>query len=285
MTITDDTAGSSFAATPVPVPIGGNDAVLAEQRGHVLLVTLNRPEARNAVNRDVYVGVGEALEYAETRADIWVVIVTGAGDKAFCAGADLKAAAAGELGPFEDERLSRWGFAGYVSHHISKPTIAAVNGFALGGGTEITLASDLAVAAETASFGLPEVRRGIFAGAGGAFRLPRQIPTKIGMEAILTGKPLTARRAHELGLVNRVVPFSDLLPEAFALADEIIENAPLAVQVSKRIARGITAGSVASEDADWARTSEEGQALLSSRDAQEGMRAFAEKRAPRWEGR
>jgi crotonobetainyl-CoA hydratase len=285
MTMTDDTTKSSFDLTPVPIPIGGGGAVLAEQRGHVLLVTLNRPEVRNAVNRDTYIGVGEALEHAEEHADVWVVIITGAGDKAFCAGADLKAAAAGELGAFEDERLSRWGFAGYVSHHISKPTIAAVNGFALGGGTEITLASDLAVAAETASFGLPEVKRGIFAGAGGAFRLPRQIPAKIGMEAVLTGKPLTARRAYELGLVNRVVPVADLLPEAFALADEIMANAPLAVQVSKRIAKGISAGSVDTEDPDWARTAEEGQALMASHDAREGMRAFAEKRAPRWEGR
>lgn len=265
--------------------IGGEGAVLAEQRGHVLLVTLNRPEARNAVNRNTFIGVGEALDFAEGNSDVWVVIITGAGDKAFCAGADLKAAAAGELGPSGDERMARWGFAGYVTHHISKPTIAAVNGFALGGGTEITLASDLAVAADSATFGLPEVKRGIFAGAGGAFRLPRQIPSKIGMEAVLTGTPLSAQRAFELGLVNRIVPFDDLLPAAFALADEIIVNAPLAVQVSKRIAKGITDGAVEAEDTDWARTAAEGKALMASHDAREGMLAFAEKRVPRWEGR
>lgn len=283
ISITEQTATIDLPATPIAV--GGDGAVLAEQRGHVLLVTLNRPEARNAVNRAVMIGVGEALDIAERETGIWAVIITGAGDRAFCAGADLKAAAAGELGDEGDERLRRWGFAGYVTHHISKPTIAAVNGFALGGGTEITLASDLAVAAETADFGLPEVKRGIFAGAGGAFRLPRAIPDKIAMEAILTGRPISARRAYELGLVNRVVPSEELLPAAFALADEILQNAPLAVQVSKRIAKGITEGTVPSEIDDWQRTALEGSALMASADAAEGMRAFAEKRAPRWEGK
>lgn len=268
----------------VPVEVGGNGTVTAEQRGHTLLITLNRPEARNAVNLDLTVGLGEALEYADTTPGIWTVIVTGAGDKAFCAGADLKAAARGEL-TGDDERLTRWGFAGYVRHAISKPTIAAVNGFALGGGTEIALASDLVVAVDTASFGLPEVKRGIFAGAGGAFRLPRQIPVKIAMEAMLTGRPITAARACELGLVNAVVPADKLLETAFELADAINENAPLAVQVTKRLARGIDDGTVPAEDADWARSTREGKRLMSSADAMEGMRAFAEKRAPRWEGK
>jgi len=274
----------SFDREPQRITVAGDGAVLAEKRGHVLLVTLNRPEARNAVNQAVTIGVGEALDYAEDTADVWCVIITGAGDRAFCAGADLKAAAAGELGG-EDERLRRWGFAGYVTHHIAKPTIAAVNGFALGGGTEITIASDLAVAADTATFGLPEVKRGIFAGAGGAFRLPRQIPDKIAMEVMLTGEPLSAQRALEVGLVNRVVPFDNLLPAAFALADRILANAPVAVQVTKRIAKGITDGTVAAEDADWARSAAEGAFLMATQDAREGMRAFAEKREPRWEGK
>ena len=274
----------SFDCEPQRITVAGDGAVLAEKRGHVLLVTLNRPEARNAVNLAVTTGVGEALDYAEDTADVWCVIVTGAGDRAFCAGADLKAAAAGELGG-DDERLRRWGFAGYVTHHISKPTIAAVNGFALGGGTEITLASDLAVAADIAAFGLPEVKRGIFAGAGGAFRLPRQIPDKIAMEVMLTGEPLSAQRALELGLVNRVVPFDELLPAAFELADRILANAPVAVQVTKRIAKGITGGAVAAEGADWARSAAEGAHLMTTQDASEGMRAFVEKRAPRWEGK
>ncbi|MFI5060124.1 MAG: crotonase/enoyl-CoA hydratase family protein [Actinomycetales bacterium] len=271
--------------TAVPIEVNANGAVLVEQRGHVLLITLNRPEARNAVNLDLTVGVGEALDYAEAESSVWVVIITGSGDKAFCAGADLKEAAAGRLNGNGDERLARWGFAGYVSHAISKPTIAAVNGFALGGGTELVLASDLAVAAESASFGLPEVKRGIFAGAGGAFRLPRQIPQKVAMEAILTGQPIPAQRASELGLVNRVVPLENLLDEALALAELICQNAPLAVQTSKRIARGITDQHVAAEDGDWARTAAEGKNLMRSEDAREGMVAFAEKRAPQWKGR
>lgn len=269
---------------PQEITVAGDGAIRAEQRGHVLLVTLNRPDARNAVNMAVTLGVGEALDYAETAADVWCVIITGAGDRSFCAGADLKAVAAGEFAG-DDPRLRDWGFAGYVQHHISKPTIAAVNGFAFGGGTEITLASDLAVAADTAAFGLPEVKRGIVARAGGAFRLPRQIPDKIAMEAMLTGKPLTAERALELGLVNRVVPLAELLPAAFALADEIVANAPLAVQVTKRIAKGITDGAVPAEEEDWRRSATEGERLMTTRDALEGMRAFAEKRAPRWEGK
>lgn len=269
---------------PTAIEIGGGGAVLAEQHGHVLLVTLNRPDARNAVDNALTVGVGEALDHAEASPDIWVVVITGAGEKAFCAGADLKEAATGRLGT-GDDRFARWGFAGYVTHAISKPTIAAVNGFALGGGTEIVLASDLAVAADAATFGLPEVKRGIFAGAGGAFRLPRQIPQKVAMEAILTGRPIPARQALEVGLVNRVVPIDDLLDTAFGLADAICENAPLAVQTSKRIARGITDRRIGAEDDDWERSAAEGSRLMRSEDAEEGMRAFAEKRAPRWQGR
>jgi crotonobetainyl-CoA hydratase len=271
--------------TPISVEVGGNRAVLVEQRGHVLIVTLNRPDARNAVNLDLTVGVGEALDHAEADPSVWVVVITGAGDKAFCAGADLKEAAAGRLSGNGDERLERWGFAGYVRHFISKPTIAAVNGFALGGGTELVLASDLAVAAETATFGLPEVKRGIFAGAGGTFRLPRQVPQKVAMEAILTGQPISAQRALELGLVNRVVPFDGLLDAALELAASICENAPLAVQVSKRIARGVTDQDIPAEAADWERTGIEGGILMRSEDAREGMVAFAEKRAPRWQGK
>jgi crotonobetainyl-CoA hydratase len=265
------------------IAIGGEGAVVAEKRGHVLLVTINRPDARNAINTNVTVGVGEALDYAEEDADTWVVIITGAGDKSFCAGADLKEAASG-IRP-DDTRFERWGFAGYVKHAISKPTIAAVNGFALGGGTEIVLASDLAVAADTANFGLPEVKRGIYAGAGGAFRLPRQIPQKLAMEAILTGQPIPAARAAELGLVNRVVPAAQLLDEAFALADRIIENAPISVQASKRIARGVVDGAYAGEADDWEISEAQQHAVMSSADAAEGLRAFAEKRAPQWTGR
>ncbi|WP_313503308.1 crotonase/enoyl-CoA hydratase family protein [Corynebacterium variabile] len=276
---------SSYTEPGTFIDIAGNGAVTADQRGHVLLVTINRPEARNAVNLDVTFGIGEALDHAEADHTVWAVIITGAGDKAFCAGADLKAAARGELTDVADPRAARWGFAGYVAHHISKPTIAAVNGFALGGGTELTLASDLAVAVDTASFGLPEVKRGIVAGAGGAFRLPRQIPRKVAMEAILTGDPIPAQRALELGLVNKVVPAESLLEEAFALADRILVNAPLAVQSAKRIAQGIDEQAVPAEADDWARSARDAAGIMSSEDSTEGMRAFAEKRAPVWQGK
>ncbi|MDT7698427.1 MAG: hypothetical protein QOJ30_752 [Pseudonocardiales bacterium] len=271
------------SATAIHVATEGGDSVRAELHGHVLLVTIDRPEARNAINAAVTLGIGEALDYADEHDDVWVVIVTGAGDASFCAGQDLKEAAAGVF--LDDPRAARWGFAGFVKHAISKPVIAAVNGFALGGGTEIVLASDLAVAVETATFGLPEVKRGIIAGAGGSFRLGRQIPAKIALEAILTGEPIPAQTALQLGLVNRVVPAGHLLDAAFELAERIMANAPLAVQASKRLARGITDGTVVAEEPDWARSTDESKAVIASADAREGMRAFAEKRAPRWQGK
>lgn len=267
----------------IEVPIGGDGDVLAELRGHVLIVTINRPDARNAVSANVTLGIGEALDYAEESTDVWVVILTGAGDKSFCAGQDLKEAAQGKF--LADERVQRWGFAGFVQHAISKPVIAAVNGFALGGGTELVLASDLAVAADTAAFGLPEVKRGLVAAAGGAFRLGRQIPPKVAMEAMLTGQPIPVERALELGLVNRVVPRDQLLDEAIALADAIMVNAPVAVQATKRIARGITDGAIPAERVDWERTGIDMGTVFSSEDAAEGMAAFAQKRAPQWKGK
>jgi crotonobetainyl-CoA hydratase len=254
-------------------------AVLTEREGSVLVVTINRPEAMNAINAAVSLGVGEALEEAEHDRDVRAVVLTGAGDRAFCAGADLKAASRGETlhAPGHEE----WGFAGYTRHPISKPTIAAVNGFALGGGTEISLASDLVVALSSAQFGLPEVKRGIFAGAGGVIRLPRQIPRKVAMEMILTGDPLTADDAHRWGLVNSVVE-TDVVGAALALAQRIAENAPLSVQASKRIALHALDGD---EDGAWERNRAEGQRLMQSDDAKEGPRAFAEKRVPVWTGR
>ncbi|MEU6715105.1 crotonase/enoyl-CoA hydratase family protein [Nonomuraea sp. NPDC046802] len=255
----------------------GEPAALVERRDHIMLITLNRPEARNAVNRAMTRAVGQALDEAAADTAIRAVILTGAGDKAFCAGADLKEVARGE---FSTEGCEpHWGFAGCVTHPIAKPVIAAVNGFALGGGTEIALWADLVVASETARFGLPEVKRGIIAGAGGAFRLAAQLPTKVAMEILLTGEPVTAADALRLGLVNRVVPQEQVVPAALALAETVSANAPLAVQASKRIARGI------SEQDAWERTAAESAALMRSADAKEGPRAFAEKRAPVWEGR
>lgn len=260
------------------------DAVLTQRRGHVLLITINRPQARNSVNRGVAEAIGEALDTAEKDPIVRVIVLTGAGDRAFCAGADLKALANGE-DIYPEGSRARWGFAGYVNHPVSKPTIAAVNGFALGGGTELALASDLVVAADTAQFGLPEVRRGLVAAAGGAFRLAQQIPRKIALEMAFTGEQISAARAFELGLVTRVVPQHQVLSVALELADVIAANAPLAVQATKRIAGGITGGAVERDTADWARNSIEAARVRHSQDAQEGIRAFTEKRTPRWTGR
>ncbi len=262
-----------------------NPVVLVERRERVMIITLNRPEARNAVNVEVTMAVGAAMEAADQDPDCWVVILTGAGDKAFCAGADLKAMASGRRNVAADPKVQAWGFAGYVTHHISKPTIAAVNGMAIGGGVELTLASDLAIAADVAVFGLPEVKRGILAGAGGTFRMGQQVPPKFAMELLLTGDSITAQRALELGLVNAVVPQADVLDAALALAARITVNAPLAVQAAKRMARGIVDGTLPAEEDLWRRSKKEGAALMASEDGREGPRAFAEKRPPVWKAR
>ena len=260
-------------------------AVLVERRGHVMIATINRPEARNAVNQAVHLGLGGALEEAEHDPEVRVVILTGAGDQAFCAGADLKALSRGARLAPKDPVQAAWGFAGMVSHPISKPIIAAVNGFALGGGTELALASDLVVAADTAAFGLPEVKRGIIAAAGGAFRIAEQLPRKVAMEILLTGDPISAERAQALGLVNKVVRRAELMDAALALAERIAVNAPLAVQASKRIAYGVVDGKMPRDADPWALNFKEAAAVMKSEDGREGPRAFAEKRAPVWKAR
>jgi crotonobetainyl-CoA hydratase len=258
-------------------------AVLVERRGHVLIVTINRPDARNAVNQAVCVGVGDALEEAEHDNDVRAVVLTGAGDRAFCAGADLKAITRGER--IIPEGREAWGLAGFVGHYISKPTIAAVNGAAIGGGTELALASDLIVAARSATFGLPEVQRGLVAGAGGAFRLTQQLPMRVALEMLLTGDPITAERALELNLVNRVVEVDQVLAEAVALAERIASNAPLSVRATKRIALGFQGEGRPADVPLWELTAKETATVTGSLDAVEGPRAFAEKRAPVWQGR
>jgi crotonobetainyl-CoA hydratase len=204
--------------------------------------------------------------------------VTGAGGRAFCAGADVKAVARGEVmyAAGHDE----WGFAGFVCHPISKPVIAAVNGVALGGGAEIVLCSDLAVAAESATIGLPEVTLGLFAAGGGAVRLPAAIPPKAAMEMLLTGQAISASRAYETGLVNAVVPDAELMSATMALAGRIANNAPLAVQASKRVALGLDSGQIASERTAWQLNDRELVTVRASADAAEGMGAFTEKRRP-----
>ena len=258
-------------------------AVLVERRGNVSLITINRPEARNAVNGAVSTGIGDALAQAEADDEVRAVVITGAGDKSFCAGADLKAVVNRE-NIFHAEH-PEWGFAGYVEHFIDKPTIAAVNGTALGGGTELALASDLVVAEQRAQFGLPEVKRGLIAGAGGVFRIVDQLPRKVALELLYTGDPISADDAARWGLVNRVVPDGSVLDAALELAASITGNAPLSVRASKRIAYGVDDGVITGEVADWARSGREFAALLRSEDAKEGPRAFAEKRAPVWKAR
>ncbi|AFR49492.1 Enoyl-CoA hydratase / carnithine racemase [Gordonia sp. KTR9] len=259
------------------------ESVVIVQEGHTLVITINRPEVRNAVDMSVCLAIGDALEDAEQDRDIRTVVLTGAGEQAFCSGADLKAIARGE--PIIPPGREAWGLAGYVNHPISKPTIAAVNGLALGGGTELALASDLIVASENAVFGLPEVKRGRVAGAGGAFRWTRQLPERLALELLLTGGSLSAEAALEHHLVNRVVPADRVRAEALLLADAIGANGPVAVQATKRIAKGISDGSVPAEAGLWEHTAREAAAVNASDDAREGLAAFAEKRAPQWTGR
>jgi len=256
---------------------------LVERRGNVMVVTINRPEARNAINAAVSIALGDALADAQNDPEVWAVVLTGSGDRSFCAGADLKALSRGENIGHPDH--PKWGFAGYVRHFVDKPTIAAVNGTALGGGTELALASDLVVACASATFGLPEVKRGLIAGAGGVFRIVEQLPRKVAMQMMLTGEAIDAAEAQRWGLVNDVVPDGTVVDAALALARRITVNAPLAVQASKRVARGADDGVVTDEEAGWQRTMREAVAVFSSEDAREGPLAFAQKRAPVWKAK
>lgn len=271
-----------------PAPQGSSSdeapGALTERRGNILVITINRPDARNAVNAAVSTGVGDALQQAQDDPEIWAVVITGAGDKSFCAGADLKALSRRENIYHPDH--PEWGFAGYVQHFIDKPTIAAVNGTALGGGTELALASDLVVAQQSAKFGLPEVKRGLIAAAGGVFRIVEQLPRKIAMRLLVTGEPITADEALRWGLINEVVADgSSVLDAAIALAGLITVNAPLAVQASKRVAVGADDGTITAETAHWERSNRETTRVFRSADAMEGPLAFAQKRPPVWKAR
>jgi enoyl-CoA hydratase/carnithine racemase len=254
-----------------------NESVLRETVAeHIDLITINRPDARNAVNGDVALGIAEAVEATENDPEVWVVVLTGAGDKAFCAGADLKAVA---RGGFDNIATSPGGFAGFIKQPRTKPWIAAVKGFALAGGFEIALACDLIVAAEESSFGLPEVKRGLMAAGGGLHRLSRAMPRALALELIMTGASFGARDAFLHGLVNRVVPQNRVIEEAVGLARLICENAPLAVRASLRVARQAfdltdTELLVLSIEAT--------RSLESTDDFKEGPLAFIEKRLPRW---
>jgi enoyl-CoA hydratase len=249
-----------------------------EQRGPFAVIKINRPEARNAVNGAVAQGIEDAIDKIEADDGTWVGILTGE-PPVFCAGADLKEINSGNAGALATKR---GGFGGITQRERTKPIIAAVDGPALAGGTEIVLSCDLVVASTTATFGVPEVKRSLVAAAGGLFRLGRKIPMNIAMELALTGDPIDATRAHHFGLVNRLVEPGQALDEAVKLAEQICANAPIAVRESRKV---VLEATNAPDDVGW-RMSAEGMAkAMASEDLQEGLTAFIEKRPPQWKGR
>ena len=250
------------------------NAVLVEQRGRILIITINRPEAKNAVNAAVSRGLADAVDRLDSDPGLSVGIVTGAGGS-FCAGMDLKAFARGENVIVEGRGM------GFTEEPPVKPLIAAVEGYALAGGTEVALATDLIVASRDSAFGIPEVKRGLVAGGGGLLRLPQRIPYAVAMELALTGDNLPAERAHELGLVNVLAEPGSALDAAIKLAEKITANGPLAVAATKRI---IVESRNWGPDEMWAEQTRILMPVFSSNDAKEGAIAFAEKRAPRWTG-
>lgn len=253
-------------------------SVQFETQEHVALITLNRPEARNAINGVMATGIESALDRYESDDSLWAAVLTANGS-VFCAGADLKEIAAGNAGA---TATAKGGFGGIVQRVRSKPLIAALQGPALAGGCEIALACDMIVASNEAFFALPEVKRALIAVAGGLFRLPRAIGMAQAMEVILTGEPLSAERAYQLGLVNRLANPPDVQDAALALGRQIASNAPLAVQASRNLA----ARAFAADDATlWREGFEAFQKNMQTEDAKEGPRAFIEKRAPRWNAR
>jgi enoyl-CoA hydratase len=259
-----------------------SDFVTYEARGRIAVITLNRPEARNAVNNAVAEGIEAAIDKMEDDNDIWVGVLQanteGQSRPVFCAGADLKAISAG------NERLftERGEFAGYVYRERRKPIIVAVDGLATAGGCEIVLASDLVVATTRSSFGLAEVKRNLLAAAGGLFRLPRAIGQAAAMEMILTGDPIDGERAYNLGLVSRLVEPGEAEAEAMRLAEKITEAAPLAVWASRQV---VLAAAQEDDETLKQMTRDAFKSVTDSEDTKEGLEAFIEKRAPNWKAR
>ena len=262
----------------MPDVIDLTEAVTYEVRGHYAIITINRPEARNAVNAAVANGIEAGIDRIEEADDIWVGVITGT-PPVFCAGADLKEINSGNAGGLQTKRGS---FAGIVQRERTKPIIAAVDGPALAGGTEITLACDLIVASRSATFGIPEVKRSLVAGAGGLFRLGRKIPLNLAMECALTGDPITAEAAHHHGLVNVLTDDGGALDGAFALADRICANAPVAVRATRKV---VLEATHAPDEIGWKLSTEGMMAAMGSEDFKEGLTAFIEKRPPNWTGR
>lgn len=258
----------------------GTDLVLFEMLDpHVALVTLNRPEKRNAINGEIASAIDRIVRETEADPQIRVVILTAGDDRVFCAGADLSVAAGPEAFAME---TPTGGFAGLVYANRTKPWIAAVEGLAVAGGCELCLACDMIVASEKAGFGLPEVKRGLMAGAGGLHRMPNRIPPAIAYEMIATGDPIDAQRAARHGLVNQLVPAGTALDAARKLADRIVPNAPLSVQYSLAAARS---GAALTDGGGRAVVNEWLGLLRKTEDFREGPRAFVEKREPVWKGR
>jgi enoyl-CoA hydratase len=256
--------------------------VETERRGSILILRINRPEARNALNPAVIRGIGEGIAEADTDSDIGAVIITGTGDRAFCAGMDLRGFAAGGSGaPSEEDRKGAAGYSAFIREGSTKPVIAAANATAVAGGFELLLACDMAVVAEDARFGLPEVKRALFPAGGGVF-LSRRIPMAVAYELTLTGETFDAARAYDLGLVNRVVPREQVMDEAVALAETITGNGPLAVKAIKRLVKA--AATLPPEEA-WELQAELQPVVFGSADAKEGATAFIERRPPKWQGR
>jgi enoyl-CoA hydratase len=254
------------------------EAVTFEVRGHYAVITINRPEARNAVNGAVANGIEAGIDRVEEDEDLWVGIVTGV-PPVFCAGADLKEINSGNAAALGTKR---GGFGGITQRERVKPFIAAVDGPALAGGTEITLACDLIVASRSATFGIPEVKRSLVAAAGGLFRLGRKIPLNVAMECALTGDPINAEQAHHHGLVNVLCENGEALDSAMALADRVCANAPVAVRATRKV---VLEATNAPDDVGW-RMSVDGMAqAMGSEDFKEGLTAFIEKRKPNWTGK
>ena len=250
--------------------------VLVERDGRIQIITLNRPDARNAVNRGLAEGIANALDELDADDELSVAILTGAGG-GFCAGMDLKAFVQGEV-PYVGDR----GFAGITQRGANKPLIAAIEGFAVAGGLEVALACDLIVAGRSAKLGIPEVKRSLVAAGGALLRLPRRLPEGMAMELALTGDPISAERAHEFGLVNRLADDGQALEGALELARKIAANGPLALAATKAVMQQRHGWG---EHEFWDRQGEITGPVFSSEDAREGATAFAEKRAPEWKGR